>query len=129
MDNELEFEYESDDPEVLLMREYLRERWKTFEKPNDADYAVNPTQWAKLISAAAVLTSICGDTGTVHPVNIKPSMQNGDIIADFDLIDLRGDDVAKFCKVLSCASTFGITVMNDMVHFEMLVPKVFEKTT
>lgn len=93
----------------------------------DSDYVINQPQMDRLvelldyfIKKAKVLD------GEVERVDLKPAQVNGDVVAQFPVFDSHGDDVPKFCKVLSYCSAIGIDAMVDgTICIACTVPNVF----
>lgn len=123
-ENDFDFENEIDD-------EYLKAYYENvmYELGNrcDDDYELNWVQWRKLVAVVALFDEISSDYDTVYPVEIKPSHEVGNVIADFVTLGVNGNDVAKFCKALSFASAISFDIVDDMIHIEVVIPKVFKE--
>lgn len=119
-ENENEFEVENESLKYLY-DSYIEE----LNSRNDGDYELNWVQWRKLVAVVALLKELAGEFDEVFPVEIKPSHEIGNVIAEFATLSVRGDDVKRFCKALSFASVIGFDIVDDMVHVEIVIPKVF----
>lgn len=93
----------------------------------DSDYVVNQPQMDKLVELLDyfIMKAKALD-GVVQPVNLKPAETFGGVTAHFLVFDTHGEDVQKFCKVLSYCSAIGIdSLENGDVCIDCTVPNIF----
>lgn len=126
--NDFEFDFENefeieDESLKYLYSSYIEE----LNSRNDGDYELNWVQWRKLVAVVALLKELSGEYDEVFPVEIKPSYEVGNVIAQFVTLSVRGEDVKRFCKALSFASVIGFDIIDDMIQVEIVIPKVFIK--
>lgn len=93
----------------------------------DSDYVINQPQMDKLIELLNYfLAKAKALDGEVQKVNLKPAEINGGITAHFLVFDTHGEDVQRFCKVLSYCSSIGIDALESGdVCIDCTVPQVF----
>ena len=93
----------------------------------DADYVVNQPQMDKLVELLDYFIAKANALdGEVQKVNLKPAEIHGGVTAHFLVFDTHGDDVQKFCKVLSYCSAIGIDALESGdVCIDCTIPNVF----
>ncbi len=107
----------------FCMKFYFQE----LSKHKDDEYEVNQPQMEKLLDILGFfLENARENGGHVEPVELIPHVQSGGVNAKFQVFDVYGKDVQKFCKVLSYASCFSMDVTDDdKVYISVGVPNVF----
>lgn len=93
----------------------------------DDDYAVNQPQMDKFVEVLKFYLDAASDlNGTVEPVEFSPTHEHGGVTAVFQVFDLFGDQVQRFCKVMSSCSALSVDVTDeDKVCISCTVPNVF----
>ena len=93
----------------------------------DSDYAVNQPQMDKFIEVLKFYMDAASDLdGSVDQVDISPAHEHGGVTATFIVFDLFGDQVQRFCSVMSACSALSIDVAEgDRVCISCTVPNVF----
>lgn len=120
------------DEELVKKFGKIYELVKKIEK--DEDYEVNQVQMDKLVRLydffiGKVNWDIDPDA-YVEPLKFSPREVVGDVVAYFVVFSLSGNEVQKFCQVLSACSAFGIDGLEDgRVCIACTVPDVFVKRT
>ena len=121
-------------PEInkpLTDEEYVRRLGMMYDKilslRKDSDYVVNQPQMDKLVELLDYfLTKSKALDGEVQKVNLKPAEIHGGVTAHFLVFDTHGEDVQKFCKVLSYCSAIGIDALESGdVCIDCTIPNVF----
>lgn len=121
-------------PEInkpLTDEEYVRRLGMMYDKilslRKDSDYVVNQPQMDKLVELLDYfLTKAKALDGEVQKVNLKPAEIHGGVTAHFLVFDTHGEDVQKFCKVLSYCSAIGIDALESGdVCIDCTIPDVF----
>ena len=94
---------------------------------SDNDYAVNQPQMDKFLDVLKFYLDIAIDlTGDVEPVDLVPSREHGGVTATFQVFDLFGENVQRFCRVMSGCSALSIDITDeDKVCISCTVPNVF----
>lgn len=97
------------------------------EKLDDADYVVNQPQMNKLLDVCAFFIQTakrCG--GRVEPIALSPRELHGGVNAQFEVFDVSGDEVQRFCQALSYTTAISMDVTaDDEVYISVTVPNVF----
>lgn len=93
----------------------------------DSDYVVNQPQMDKLVELLDYfLAKAKALEGEVPKVDLKPAEIHGGVTAVFLVFDTHGEDVQKFCKVLSYCSAIGIdSLESGDVCIDCTIPNVF----
>ena len=121
-------------PEInkpMTDEEYVRRLGMMYDKilslRKDSDYVVNQPQMDKLVELLDYfLTKSKALDGEVQKVNLKPAEIHGGVTAHFLVFDTHGEDVQKFCKVLSYCSAIGIDALESGdVCIDCTIPNVF----
>lgn len=121
-------------PEInkpLTDEEYVRRLGMMYDKilslRKDSDYVVNQPQMDRLVELLDYfLTKAKVLDGEVQKVNLKPAEIHGGVTAHFLVFDTHGEDVQKFCKVLSYCSAIGIDALESGdVCIDCTIPDVF----
>ena len=113
--------------------DYAKQIWEMYEKEmssrKNADYEVTPEQMQKLIDAYGFFMEVAASgNGKVEPFKIVPKEVNGGITAYFSVFYLSGDDIQRFCKVVSSFSALSIDSLKDgTVCLSFTVPRVFKR--
>lgn len=77
---------------------------------NDDDYIMNHPQWLKTL---AVMRYFDAMSGECEPCYVRPSKKHGGVTAYFTLIDLKKEDIQRFCNMLSLADWVSIDATLD----------------
>ena len=93
----------------------------------DGDYAVNQPQMDKFLAVVNFYMDMAEElTGEVEPVKLIPHHEHGGLTATFQVFDLWGDRVQRFCTVMSGCSALSIDIAeDDKVCISCTVPNVF----
>lgn len=93
----------------------------------DEDYVVNQPQMDKLIKLLEFFLDSAKELkGNVEPVELRPREEHGGVTATFLVFDVYGDNVKKFCNVLSACSAVSIDAKtNGEVCISCTIPDVF----
>lgn len=94
----------------------------------DKDYIVNQPQMEKFVELVEFFDYLAkSNNGRLEKIVLKPKEEHGDLTAIFLALDIWGEDIQKFSKVLSYTSAFGLDSRGDdgEVYIYMTVPDVF----
>lgn len=99
------------------------------DKATAMRYDINEEQFQKLYDLAEFIKKYVDDNGgRVDLINLDPREIHSGITAYFVVFDLAGDDLARFCKVLSDASAVSFDCTQDEeVCVSITIPNVFVK--
>lgn len=110
--------------------EYVKRLGQLYNKVlslrDDDDFVVNQPQMDKLIEVLNFFldaTQTC--TGKVEPVRLTPKAEHGGVTATFLVFDIYGDDIQKYCNVMSYVSALTIDGTEDGICISVTVPEVF----
>lgn len=96
----------------------------------DDDYVINQPQMEKFVELVEFFDYLANtNNGRLEKIILKPKEEHGDLTAIFLALDIWGEDIQKFSKVLSYTSAFGLDSRGDdgEVYLYMTVPNVFIK--
>lgn len=93
----------------------------------DEDYVINRPQYDKFNELLRFfLQKANHDGGEIVPTKISPKEEHGDVTVKFNMFDVCGEEVAKFCDLLKACSAVSIDVSaDDRVCISCTVPNVF----
>ena len=94
---------------------------------SDEDYRLNPPQALAFTTLVCRLKALAQETdGTVEPIQLVPRLGCGYVTAFLPLLDLYGDSLQCFCRVLRYASAVTVDALeNGNVCVSLTVPDVF----
>lgn len=114
----------------LTNEEYVKRLGQLYEKilslRSDDNYVINQPQMDKLIEVLNFFldaTRKC--TGKIDPVKLTPRAEHGGVTATFLVFDIYGEDIQKYCKVMSYTSALTIDGTDDGICISVTVPNVF----
>ena len=100
--------------------EYMLEREK------NEDYVFNPQQMKKFTEVWALFSEVVKENkGFQLAVSMEPKECHGWIDAKFNILDLRGDLLSRFSKVLNYCTCVGIDEVVDGFCVSMTVPNIY----
>ena len=93
----------------------------------DEDFAVNQPQMDKFLAVIRFYLDMSEYlNGSIDEVSLVPTKEHGGVTATFQVFDLYGDQVQKFCEVMSGCSAISIDIAeDDKVCISCTVPNVF----
>lgn len=94
----------------------------------DSDYVVDPKQMDKFLDLVSFFCHKADEEpgDFVDVKNCHPKEENGDVTATFQVFDIWGDEVSRFCEVLKECSVVAIDPgPGDKVCISCTVPGVF----
>lgn len=92
----------------------------------DDDYVVNQPQMDKFVEVLDFFMNEARENhGKIEPVNLSPKEEHGGVTATFIVFDIYGEDIQKFCKVMSYTSAITIDGTEDGICISVTVPEVF----
>lgn len=93
----------------------------------DEDYVINRPQYDKFNELVRFFLEKANELdGEIIPSEISPKEEHGDVTVKFDMFDISGDEVARFCDMLRSCSAVSIDVAaDDRVCISCTVPNVF----
>ena len=128
-----DFDFEAFDE--LSDEEFLRFVGRVYDdyldELDDNDFEINRPQWLKMIKVLWYFTELAKKSnGTVEPCEVQPKIQHGGVTAYFTIVDIKADDIPKFCDVLQSTSAITIDATTDgRVCISVSIPHVFVKKT
>ncbi len=97
---------------------------------DDEDYAINQPQMDKLIEVLEFFMNAAQNSnGKVEPISLVPKEEHGGVTATFIVFDIYGDDIQRYCKVMSYTSAITIDGTEDGICISVTVPEVFVPVT
>lgn len=110
--------------------EYVKRIGQLYEEVlsfhSDDDYVVNQPQMDKLVEVLDFFMKAAQkNNGKVEPVILSPKEEHGGITATFIVFNIYGEDIPKYCKVMSYTSAIGIDGTKDGICISVTVPNVF----
>lgn len=94
---------------------------------NDEDYVINRPQYDKFNELVRFFLEKANElNGEIVPSVMSPKEEHGDVTVKFTMFDVCGDEVVKFCDLLSACSAVSIDIADDdKVCISCTVPNVF----
>lgn len=96
---------------------------------NDEDYQINSPQWFKMLKVLKFFYELAKTSnGKVEPCEVCPRVEHGGVTAYFTVLDIRENDIPKFCEALQQTSAITIDATTDgRICLSVSVPYVFVK--
>lgn len=92
----------------------------------DDDYVVNKPQMDKFIEMLEFFINIVyKNKGYVEPIKLLPKAEHGGVTASFIVLDIYGDDIQKYCKIMSYASAITIDGTENGICISATIPEIF----
>ena len=92
----------------------------------DDNYVVNQPQMDKFVEVLDFFMNAARKSnGNVEPVKLTPKEEHGGVTATFIVFDIYGEDIEKYCKVISYTSAITIDGTEDGICISVTVPEVF----
>lgn len=115
---------------LLTNEEYVKRLGQLYEKVlslrDDDNYVINQPQMDKLIEVLNFFLDAAQKcNGRVEPVKLTPRAEHGGVTATFLVFDIYGEDIQKYCKVMSYTSAITIDATEDGICMSVTVPEVF----
>ena len=115
---------------LLTNEEYVKRLGQLYEKVlslrDDDNYVINQPQMDKLIEVLNFFLDAAQKcNGKVEPVKLTPRAEHGGVTATFLVFDIYGEDIQKYCKVMSYTSAITIDATEDGICMSVTVPEVF----
>lgn len=115
---------------LLTNEEYVKRLGQLYEKVlslrDDDNYVINQPQMDKLIEVLNFFLDAAQKcNGKVEPVKLTPRAEHGGVTATFLVFDIYGEDIQKYCKVMSYTSAITIDAAEDGICMSVTVPEVF----
>lgn len=115
---------------LLTNEEYVKRLGQLYEKVlslrDDDNYVINQPQMDKLIEVLNFFLDAAQKcNGKVEPVRLTPRAEHGGVTATFLVFDIYGEDIQKYCKVMSYTSAITIDATEDGICMSVTVPEVF----
>ena len=115
---------------LLTNEEYVKRLGQLYEKDlrlrDDDNYVINQPQMDKLIEVLNFFLDAAQKcNGKVEPVKLTPRAEHGGVTATFLVFDIYGEDIQKYCKVMSYTSAITIDATEDGICMSVTVPEVF----
>ena len=94
---------------------------------DDEDYQINPPQWFKMLKVIKFFFDLAkSSNGQVEPCEVCPRVEHGGVTAYFTVLDVRENDIPKFCEALQQTSAITIDATTDgRICLSVSVPYVF----
>lgn len=91
------------------------------------DFKLNPIQYKKFNDLVVFFKKAAKDLGgKIDSTNIQRVFGVGDLTATFEVFDLAGDDIQRFCDVIRSCSAISMDVTSeDKICISCTVPDVF----
>lgn len=114
----------------MTNEEYVKRLGQLYDKVlslrDDDDYVINQPQMDKLIEVLNFFLDTAQKcNGKVEPVKLTPRAEHGGVTATFLVFDIYGEDIKKYCKVMSYTSAITIDGTEDGICISVTVPEVF----
>ena len=95
----------------------------------DEDYEINPPQWFKMLNVLKFFDDLAKKSnGTIEPCEVCPRVEHGGVTAYFTVLDIRENDIQKFCEALQQTSAITIDATTDgRICLSVSIPSVFVK--
>ena len=115
---------------LLTNEEYVKRLGQLYEKVlslrDDDNYVINQPQMDKLVEVLNFFLDAAQKcNGKVEPVKLTPRAEHGGVTATFLVFDIYGEDIQKYCKVMSYTSAITIDAAEDGICMSVTVPEVF----
>lgn len=115
---------------LLNNEEYVKRLGQLYEKVlslrDDDNYVINQPQMDKLIEVLNFFLDAAQKcNGKVEPVKLTPRAEHGGVTATFLVFDIYGEDIQKYCKVMSYTSAITIDATDEGICMSVTVPEVF----
>lgn len=115
---------------LLTNEEYVKRLGQLYEKVlslrDDDNYVINQPQIDKLVEVLNFFLDAAQKcNGKVEPVKLTPRAEHGGVTATFLVFDIYGEDIQKYCKVMSYTSAITIDATEDGICMSVTVPEVF----
>lgn len=115
---------------LLTNEEYVKRLGQLYEKVlslrDDDNYVINQPQMDKLIEVLNFFLDAAQKcNGKVEPVKLTPRAEHGGVTATFLVFDIYGEDIQKYCKVMSYTSAITIDATEYGICMSVTVPEVF----
>lgn len=115
---------------LLTNEEYVKRLGQLYEKVlslrDDDNYVINQPQMDKLIEVLNFFLDAAQKcNGKVEPVKLTPRAEHGGVTATFLVFDIYGEDIQKYCEVMSYTSAITIDATEDGICMSVTVPEVF----
>lgn len=113
--------------------EFLKDTGIMYEKLisllDDDDYEIDDEQMCSLLDILEFFVDMCEVcTGEVDACELVPRIQHGGVTARFYVLSLAGNDITRFCKVLSKASAISFDAeLDGKICVSVTVPYVFKR--
>lgn len=115
---------------LLTNEEYVKRLGQLYEKVlslrDDDNYVINQPQMDKLVEVLNFFLDAAQKcNGKVEPVKLTPRAEHGGVTATFLVFDIYGEDIQKYCKVMSYTSAITIDAADEGICMSVTVPEVF----
>ena len=93
----------------------------------DDDFEINQPQWLKMLRVLNYFYHLAkASNGTIEPCEVMPRGKHGGVTAYFTVVDIKSNDIPKFCEALMNTSAITIdATLDGQVCISVSVPNVF----